>query len=124
MDLIVITASILVLDSIYLSTTKNYFSSLVKKIQKTNMNIRMHSAVGVYMLLVIGLYQLIISKKRPPREAFLLGFVIYGVFELTNYALFDNWSILPVMFDTLWGGVLLYITAYATYTITNTKYIQ
>jgi uncharacterized membrane protein len=124
MDLIVITASILVLDSIYLSTTKNYFSSLVKKIQKTNMNIRMHSAVGVYMLLVIGLYQFIISKRRPPREAFLLGFVIYGVFELTNYALFDNWSILPVMFDTLWGGVLLYITAYATYTITNAKYIQ
>ena len=117
MDYIISTAVILALDSVYLSSTKNYFSSLVKNIQKTNMKIRVLSAVGVYILLAFGLYTFIISKRRPAYEAFLLGVVIYGVFEMTNYAIFDNWSLLPVMFDTLWGGVLLYLSTLVTYKV-------
>ena len=117
MDYIISTAVILALDSVYLSSTKNYFSSLVKNIQKTNMKIRVLSAVGVYILLAFGLYTFIISKRRPAYEAFLLGITIYGVFELTNYAIFDNWSILPVMFDTLWGGILLYVSTLVTYKV-------
>jgi uncharacterized membrane protein len=45
-------------------------------------------------------------------DAFLLGIVIYGVYETTNYALFKDWSILTVIIDTLWGGTLFAITTY------------
>ena len=115
MDYIISTASLLMLDSVYISLTKSYYSSLVKKIQKENMVTRLFSIIGVYMLLAFGLYTLIISKKRSPQEASLLGITIYGVFELTNYAIFKNWSILPVVFDTVWGGILLYLATRITY---------
>lgn len=38
--------------------------------------------------------------------------IIYGVYETTNYALFKNWSILTVIIDTLWGGLLFASTTY------------
>jgi uncharacterized membrane protein len=54
-------------------------------------------------------------------EAFLLGIVIYGVYETTNYALFKNWSILTVFMDTLWGGILFASTCYIINLIRNIK---
>ena len=115
MDYLISSASLLTLDSAYISLTKPYFSGLVKNIQKQSMDVRMFAVIAVYVHLSFGLYVLIISKRRPPKEAFYLGLVIYGVFELTNYALFKEWSVLPVLFDTLWGGILLYLATRITY---------
>ena len=119
MDYLISSASLLALDSAYISLTRPYFSGLVKNIQKQRMSVRMFAVIAVYVLLAFGLYTLVISKRRPPKEAFYLGIVIYGVFELTNYALFKDWSVLPVMFDTLWGGVLLYLATRITYMLTR-----
>jgi len=119
MDYLISSASLLALDSAYISLTRPYFSGLVKNIQKQSMSIRMFAVIAVYVLLTFGLYVLIISKRRSPQEAFYLGLVIYGVFEFTNYALFKDWSVLPVMFDTLWGGVLLYLATRITYMLTR-----
>jgi len=41
-----------------------------------------------------------------------LGIVIYGVYETTNYALLKDLSILTVIIDTLWGGLLFASTTY------------
>ena len=43
-------------------------------------------------------------------DAFILGVVIYGVYETTNYALFDKWSLKAVILDTIWGGSLFALT--------------
>ena len=121
MDYLVSTASLLILDSMYISVTKPYFESLVKGVQKLSVKPRFFSIIGLYVLLLFGLYTLVISKRRPPKEAFLLGVVIYGIFELTNYSLFDKWSLFPVLFDTLWGGILLYLVTRVTYFLVPAK---
>ena len=54
----------------------------------------------------------IIKPNKSIIEAFLLGLVIYGVFETTNYAMFKKWSIITVIMDTLWGGLLFASTTY------------
>ncbi len=65
-----------------------------------------------YILLIIGINYFIIKPRRSVSDAFLLGIVIYGVYETTNLALFKNWSILTVIIDTLWGGLLFAATTY------------
>lgn len=34
------------------------------------------------------------------------GLCVYGVYELTNYSILNNWSFKIVIIDTLWGTVL------------------
>jgi uncharacterized membrane protein len=48
-------------------------------------------------------------------DAFILGIVIYGVYETTNYAIFDKWNIQALTLDTLWGGILFAITTKIVY---------
>jgi uncharacterized membrane protein len=87
---------------------------LRQNIQKTDVKIRFISALACYILLVSGLYYFIIRKNAPVKDAFLLGVLINGVYETTNYALLSKWSMLTVILDTLWGGVLFAVTTYLT----------
>ena len=47
--------------------------------------------------------------------AFLLGLVIYGVYEGTNYAIIDGWKPWAVALDTIWGGILFALTTWILY---------
>jgi uncharacterized membrane protein len=101
---------LIVIDGIYLYHIKNYFRRQIEDIQQTPLHINILSTVGVYVLLVVGLNYFILQPKKSVKDAFLLGIVIYGVYEFTNSALFTKWKILTVLMDTLWGGCLLAIT--------------
>jgi uncharacterized membrane protein len=104
-----------VIDSIYLYLTKSLFEKMVLQIQNSDMNIRLNSAIIVYLLITIGLYYFIIKEKKSPYEAALLGLVIYGVFDFTNYAIFKNYDIYTGLIDTTWGGILCGLTTYIYY---------
>lgn len=119
MDYIIATIILLCLDAIYFSITGSFFSSMIKSIQKEPLQIKYISFVITYIIMMIGLYVLILSKKREPYEAFVLGILVYGVFELTNYTIFRKWSYLPVIFETIWGGILFYLTTKITYFISK-----
>jgi uncharacterized membrane protein len=84
----------------------------VKSVQGSPLKMNFLAAIICYLFLVFGIYYFIIKPKRSVRDAFLLGVVIYSVFELTNLAIFKNWSIFTVLLDTLWGGVLFGTTTY------------
>ena len=63
-----------------------------------------------YIFLIFGLNYFIIKRNHSVLDAFLLGLVIYGVYETTTKALFHKWSWLTVIIDTLWGGILFALT--------------
>ena len=118
--LMLLSAIILIsLDFVYLSMIKGYFSNQVKSVQGTPVKINFLGAAICYIFLIIGLNYFIIKPRKSVADAFLLGLVIYGVYETTNYALFSNWSILTVIMDTLWGGSLFAITTYVVEKIKN-----
>ena len=102
----------IVIDSVYLSITKNYFEKQIQNIQGSQMQINFLGAALCYLFLIIGLNYFIIKPKKSVQDAFLLGLIIYGVYETTNYAVFKKWSILTVFMDTLWGGILFALTTY------------
>jgi len=100
------------IDSVYLNFIKNYFYNQVKLVQGTPIKMNFLATIMCYIFLIIGINYFIIGPKRSLKDAFLLGLVIYGVFETTNMALFTNWSWLTVFMDTLWGGILFALTTF------------
>jgi uncharacterized membrane protein len=114
-----ITAILLVvIDFIYLNIIRSYFENQVKIVQGTPLKVNFLGLILCYIFLIFGLNYFIIKSKRSAYDAFLLGILIYGVFETTNYALFNKWSIFTVILDTLWGGTLF---AIVTFIINNLR---
>ena len=56
-----------------------------------------------YALLALGLSRLC----SRPMDAFILGLVVYGVYDMTNYATIPGWGLAFSALDTTWGAVLL-----------------
>ena len=108
-----------ILDAIFIYTNKTAFENEVIDIQRVVMQVKPSGAIVTYLFLLFALNYFIINKFRGPEEAFLLGLVIYGVFEGTNYAIFKKWSLKLAILDTVWGGSLFAITSYLTYWLTR-----
>jgi uncharacterized membrane protein len=104
--------AMLALDAVYLSTFSGYFNKVVKQIQGEKIQFNIFGAILCYILLIYGVNYFIIDQKKPLRDAFILGVVIYGVYETTTYAIFKNWTLGAVAGDTLWGGILFTLTTY------------
>jgi uncharacterized membrane protein len=98
------------LDAVYLNLTKEYFNKQVQLIQGTKIQFNLLAALLCYIFLIYGLNYFIIRPRRSASDAFLLGLIIYGVYETTNWAIFTKWSPLTVIMDTLWGGILFWLT--------------
>jgi uncharacterized membrane protein len=100
------------IDSVYLNIMKGYFQKQVQNVQGSALQINFLGAAICYVFLILGINYFIIKPHKSVQEAFLLGLVIYGVYETTNYALLKKWSLLTVFIDTLWGGILFALTTY------------
>ena len=101
---------IVAIDSVYLFLTKSIFGEVVAKIQRTAIQMRLEGAVIVYLLLALGIYYFIIAPGRSAWDAGILGLVIYGTFDFTNYAMFKNYDLMPAIMDTVWGSFLFVFT--------------
>jgi len=100
------------LDFFYLNPIKGIFTKQIQSIQGEPVKVNLLGVVLCYIFLIIGINYFIIGPNKSVSDAFLLGLVIYGVYETTNYALFKNWSTKILIIDTLWGGILFAITTF------------
>ena len=111
--LMLLSAIVLIsIDFVYLNVMKGYLDNQLKSVQGSPVKFNYLGAALCYVFLIVGLNYFIIKPKKSVSDAFLLGIVIYGVYETTNYATFKNWSLLTVIIDTLWGGLLFAATTY------------
>lgn len=101
---------LLLIDSVYLFVTKAIFGEMVAKIQRTAIQMRLEGAVVVYLLLAVALYYFIVKPGLSVWKAGLLGLVIYGTFDFTNYAMFKNYDLKIAIMDTVWGSLLFMAT--------------
>lgn len=113
---LLLSAIILVsIDFIYLNIIQDYFIWQVKMVQGSAPKINYLGVALCYIFLIIAIHYFIIAPRKSVSDAFLLGLVIYGVYETTNYALLRNWHIFTVFLDTLWGATLFASTTYLVY---------
>lgn len=127
-SLIIAIVLFLILDIVYVSSLKQNYISLIKKIQYgKNPKINITSAILSYIVLIIGFVFIVVPSVMTHREklktfsyidmiklAFisggLVGFVIYGVFNTTNVALFKDYSLKLALLDTLWGTTIFFVS--------------
>ena len=115
---IVITSIVLlILDSIFLTIMSGYFDKQIFLVQNGPLQLNIWGGIICYIFLIIGVYYFIINRKESLFNAFLLGAVIYGVYEYTSYALLKKWKLKTTIIDTIWGGLLFALTAGFVYKI-------
>ncbi len=99
------------------------YNTMVKNIQGTNIKIRLSGGVFSYLFIFIALlyfiYPLIQKEKESNivssiKIAGLFGFILYGLYNATNYAIFSNYSINVAIKDTLWGIFVFFISTWIT----------
>lgn len=101
----------LFIDSIYLYTLGNYsFTNMIYKIQNENIQLNTLGVVGSYLFLFVPYYKFILIENKNEYDAFILGLSLYGVFNFTNIALFKKYNLISAITDTIWGGLLFYLT--------------
>ena len=110
--------TMLILDYIYLSTVSSNYNDLLLKIQNKPLKLKPIYALVVYIIMTVGWTLLILLKNKKYSlsnnviNSIILGIVIYGVFDFTNLAMFNNYSLTIALIDVLWGGVLFGISSY------------
>lgn len=117
--MLVSAIALISIDFIYLNIIKDFFKKQIQNVQGSQMQVNFLGAALCYIFLIVGINYFIIKPRKSVNDAFLLGLVIYGVYETTNYALFKNWSIITVIIDTLWGGLLFASTTYIVNMLRN-----
>ena len=124
MEFLILMAIIFVIDIIYLQIISKPSSLVVKSIQKTDLVVNKTYAFITYLMMTFTIYYFVILKNVNYLDAFLLGMVIYGIFNFTNLSIFNGWSLLMSAIDTLWGGVLFVLVSILYKKITPKKYIN
>ena len=107
------------IDFAYLSVIKGHFARQIAAVQGSPLRVNVFGAIVTYVFLIFGLNYFIIGPGRSAQDAFLLGLVVYGVYDFTNLALFSKWQLFTAVTDTLWGGTLFYLTTRLVHKITR-----
>jgi uncharacterized membrane protein len=106
---------VLIIDMLWINIyMKKHFRELVFNIQGDNLNLKMIPAIISYFLIIFSIYYFIIKENKLYLDSFILGIIIYGVFEATSMAIFKKWDYYTLVLDTLWGGIL-YVISFALY---------
>ena len=75
--------------------------------------LRLWAALVVYIALAYLLLQ-----TKSAKEAFWTGVTVYAVYDFTLLAVFSKFPLTTALADTLWGGILFYLS------YMGVKYIQ
>lgn len=89
------------------------FGKMIGQVQGSPMIINPIGMLVSYFVLVL-FAMLFIPRTKNGFEAFLLGFLLYAVYESTNYATLRSWDPKIGFIDSLWGGTLFFIIRYFT----------
>lgn len=106
-------AIMLVLDLTWLKLMTPQYGKNIKGIQGEPLMVKVGGAAVAYLLMFVSLWAIVYpSIKCDPSKniaklslvyAGLVGFVIYGIYNATNYATLKNYDIGMACVDTLWG---------------------
>lgn len=112
LQLIVTFIIFFILDRIYLSLMSEKIASQIKKVQKEPVEINYIGTVFLNILTIIGMYLFIIQTNANLFNAFFLGFMIQGVINATNMAVFKEWKTNIIIIDIIVGGLQTLIAVY------------
>ena len=113
-QILVSSVVLVAFDSIFIYLMSQTFKKQIFEVQHSPLKVNFAGAIFTYVLMIFGINYFILLPKNSVMDAFLLGLVINGVYEGTNYSFLKNWKPTTVMIDTFWGGTLMALTTYLT----------
>jgi len=117
---IIATITLLVLDFIWIAIYMGHqYKIQINDIQGEKMKPKPLQAIMAYILMIIGLNIFVLPNIRKGYElqdslkyGLIFGIVLYGVYDFTAGAVFKKWNMELAFIDTVWGGVVFFISAY------------
>ena len=110
------------IDVSYLQTFGKPFIDQTAKIQNAPFKLNTLGALFSYLCIIILLNYFVLLRSGSLFDAFLLGTLSYGIYDMTNMALFKDWDMTLAIIDTIWGGTLFTFTTFITNWIISTLY--
>lgn len=122
--LTILTSSIVLfaIDVSYLQTFGKPFIDQTAKIQNAPFKLNTLGAFFSYLCIIILLNYFVLLRSGSLFDAFLLGTLTYGIYDMTNMALFKDWDMTLAIIDTIWGGTLFTFTTFITNWILSILY--
>ena len=103
---------------------KNMYSKQFMRINNEELKLNTRALISgiiCYCLITFAIYYFGVKSKNI-LNGFLIGLVIYGVYNTTNLATITNFGIIESIVDTMWGTIVCgVITSIVLYN-TNTNY--
>jgi uncharacterized membrane protein len=112
--------SMLALDTVWLTLQRGRYGDMVRAVQRKDMRVRYVPAVMAYALMYLAIVVLIVpsvekkSSSDAAKVGALAGFVVYGIFNATNLAIFSDYPWSTALIDTAWGTFLFAFVAWLT----------
>jgi uncharacterized membrane protein len=118
----VVSVFFVVLDLVWLGMIMPDFyseqlGSLARRING-NMAPRWGAALPIYLLIPGGILLFVRPRLRAENTALealgwgaAFGFIVYGVYDLTNLAILEQWSWTMTLADIVWGCVICGVTS-------------
>jgi uncharacterized membrane protein len=121
-SLIVLIIVLLALDLLWINYfMKPRYEVIIQKLTNKPIEFKYLPAVFAYIIMVAGIYYFAIKDKKTSQDALingcLLGFVMYGVYDATLYAIFPIDDIETGIIDVIWGTFVCGVSAYAAHKI-------
>jgi uncharacterized membrane protein len=116
-QVITVIAVMLTLDVVWLTANSAYHRQVFAELQSKPLQVRWIPAAFVYVLMIVGVWFFAVAPSTTWTEAAwrgaLIGLVMYGLYDLTNYATLAAYPLHYTLKDMAWGTVLCAATAAA-----------
>lgn len=124
---------VLALDLTWIFVMKSMYNALVHRIQGKDIVIRVIPAIISYTCVISGIALFANPLIRQQLETSAnkslinisklcmlygggLGLIVYGVFNFTNLAMFQDYNVMIGLIDTLWGVILCTVATFIYFT--------
>lgn len=114
---ILLALTLAILDMAWFTVIRTYLNSFFSSLQGGRpLQLRIIPAVLVYIFLGTGLWAFVLKRKTnsPVHKVWygaLFGLVVYGTYDLTNYATLYDYTLQFCVTDMVWGTVACSIVA-------------
>lgn len=119
---IIIILCLLILDAIWISMNSKMYTNVFSTIQNEPLRVKYLQAAIAYVFIIILFLNIILPKLDITssdksimscfRDSGIIGLCTYGIYNFTNFAVFERYSWKVAILDTIWGGVLFTLIAY------------
>jgi len=117
--IVLLLTLLLILDIIFINLTYDLFNNQIKIIQNKPIKIKYLGFIITYSIMIFGFYHFIIKDNKSTFDGLIYGFVVYGIYEFTNYTLFNNWDYKTIIVDVMWGTLLHGLLTYVNNNLLN-----